>query len=95
MRGSPLRIGIIGDFNPGSRHHAATNAAIQHAAAALALPVEITWLPTPHLEGERAAASLAPYDGLWCAPGSPYTSMPGALDGIRFARERGKAFIGT
>jgi hypothetical protein len=35
----PLKIGIIGDFNPESRYHHATNRAIQHADVALAVPV--------------------------------------------------------
>lgn len=90
-----MRIGIIGDFNPASRHHHATHESIRHAALALGSPVEITWLPTPELEGIHASADLDLYDGLWCAPGSPYDSMQGALDGIRYARERGKPFIGT
>ena len=90
-----MRIGIIGDFNPESRYHHATNESIRHAALALAIPVEITWLPTPDLVGVNSTASLERYDGLWCAPGSPYESMQGALDGIRFAREKGKPFIGT
>ncbi len=90
-----LHIGIIGDYNPASRYHQATQAAIQHAAAALDRPVEITWLPTPALDGGQAAARLAAFDGIWCAPGSPYDSMQGALNGIRYARQKGKAFIGT
>lgn len=90
-----MRIGIIGDFNPESRYHLATHESIRHAALALAFSVEITWLPTPELEGVHATANLEPFDGLWCAPGSPYDSMQGALDGIRYAREKGKPFIGT
>ncbi len=90
-----LHIGIIGDFNPQSRYHLATNTSIKHAAAALDKTVEITWLPTPELEGAFDSPRLDPFDGLWCAPGSPYASMQGALDGIRYAREKGKAFIGT
>jgi len=90
-----VKIGIIGDFNPDSKYHLATNASIQHGAAALGLPVEITWLPTPGLEGAHLTSQLAAFDGLWCSPGSPYDSMQGALDGIRFAREKGKPFVGT
>ena len=89
------KIGIIGDFNPDSKYHHATNAAIRQAAAALELPVEITWLPTPGLEGAHLTAELDAYAGLWCSPGSPYASMQGALDAIRFAREKGKPFVGT
>ncbi len=94
MRTAPICIGIIGDFNPASRYHQATNAALQHAAAALARPLEITWLPTPELEG-GPSDRLAGFTGLWCAPGSPYASMAGALAGIRYAREHGVAFTGT
>ena len=92
---APLSIGIIGDYNPASRYHLATNEAIRHAALALVLPVEITWLPTPALEGAYAGTMLERFDGLWCSPGSPYESMQGALDGIRYAREKGKPFVGT
>lgn len=35
------------------------------------------------------------YDAFWCAPGSPYRSLTGALDAIRFAREERVPFIGT
>ena len=96
-----LQIGIIGDFNPQSRYHLATNEAIQHAAAAVTQPaalgraVEITWLATPTLEGSYANGKLDEFDGLWCSPGSPYESMQGALDAIRWARERGRPLIGT
>ena len=90
-----LNIGIIGDYNPASRYHLATNESIRHAALALGLAVEITWLATPALEGAQASTMLEHFDGLWCSPGSPYESMQGALDGIRYARERGKPFVGT
>ena len=90
-----LRIGIIGDFNPESRYHHATNDSIRHAAETLSLPVEISWLPTFELESDHTTNWLGSFDGLWCAPGSPYASMQGALNGIHYAREKGIAFIGT
>lgn len=90
-----VRIGIIGDYNPESRYHRATDESILQAAAALELTPEISWLPTPGLEGVHTTQRLDGYDGLWCSPGSPYASMQGALDGIRYARERGKVFVGT
>ncbi len=91
----PLQIGIIGDYNPASRYHQATQNALQHSAAGLQFPLEITWIPTPELGGDQAEQRLAAFAGLWCAPGSPYDSMQGALNGIRYARQKGKAFIGT
>jgi CTP synthase (UTP-ammonia lyase) len=89
-----VRIGIIGDFNPGFHPHQATNAALQHAADHLRLTVAIDWLPTPLLAHDPAR-QLRRFDALWCAPGSPYRSMDGALQGIRFAREQNWPFIGT
>jgi CTP synthase (UTP-ammonia lyase) len=94
-RRQSLKVGIIGDYHAASRFHRATGAALHHAAGALAAAVDIVWLPTPSLAGEQADASLSQFDALWCAPGSPYQSMEGALQAIRFAREQGRPFIGT
>lgn len=90
-----LRVGVIGDYNPASRYHAATDAALHHAADALSVSVETTWVPTPALNGEDLEGVLGQFDALWCAPGSPYASMEGALAGIRYAREQGRPFVGT
>lgn len=36
----PLKVGIIGDFNPHNHTHLATHEALNHAAAALAVSLE-------------------------------------------------------
>jgi CTP synthase (UTP-ammonia lyase) len=90
-----LRIGIIGDWDPDRASHVATNSALGHAADALAVGLDISWLPTRALDGPGSAALLGACDGLWCAPGSPYESTDGALSAIRFARARDWPFIGT
>ncbi|MFN8489533.1 MAG: hypothetical protein U0350_18260 [Caldilineaceae bacterium] len=90
----PIKIGIIGDYRPEAPTHVATNAAVHHAADALGIAAEVTWLATPTLETETAH-TLQPFHALWCAPGSPYASMNGALQAIRFAREADVPFIGT
>jgi CTP synthase (UTP-ammonia lyase) len=91
----PLRVGIIGDFNPSYPSHAATNEALSHAARALSLTLDRAWLPTQSLNDEGSETILKQFDALWCAPGSPYKSMDGALKAIRFSRERGWPFVGT
>jgi CTP synthase (UTP-ammonia lyase) len=91
---SHVRIGIIGDYRPDFHPHQATDVAIHHAADQLQLTVAIEWLPTQLLAHEPET-QLRQFDALWCAPGSPYQSMDGALQGIRFAREQGWPFIGT
>jgi CTP synthase (UTP-ammonia lyase) len=91
-----VRIGIIGDFEPTYPSHLATNEALGHAAGALSVTLDFAWLPTLSLaDGGDIETTLGQYDGLWCAPGSPYQSMEGALEGIRFAREHDRPFVGT
>lgn len=90
-----LRIGIIGDFDPNYPSHVATNEALAHAARALSVTVDCSWLDTQHLAEESDEATLKQFDALWCAPGGPYKSAAGALQAIRFAREAGWPFIGT
>ena len=45
-----IRIGIIGDFDPKSPYHRATNDALSHAARAVSLSLDCSWLPTPSLD---------------------------------------------
>jgi CTP synthase (UTP-ammonia lyase) len=91
----PLRVGIIGDFDPTKRSHIPTTEALNHAAHALSVALDCSWIPTQILDNESSEAILKGFDALWCAPGSPYKSMNGALRAIRFARERGWPFLGT
>jgi len=90
-----LRVGVIGDREPGRLSHEATDRALDHAARALSVSLDVVWLPTPSLSNGAGDAMLGSMDGLWCAPGSPYQSVDGALWAIRFARERGVPYIGT
>ena len=89
-----IRIGLVGDFHPIYQAHQSIPRAVELATADLGCQAELTWLSTAQVEQE-GEATLADFDGLWCVPGSPYESMDGALRGIRFARERGKPFVGT
>jgi len=91
----PVRIGILGDFNPEFRSHHATNDSLQHVARKLEIQVESEWLPTPSLLEPGANAVLDSFDGLWASPGSPYKSFDGMLKGIEFARVHDRPFLGT
>lgn len=88
------KVGVIGDFDPAFPPHVATDAALRHAAERLGASVEVRWLATELLAEDDAARALAA-DALWCAPGSPYRSLEGALGAIRWARERDVPFLGT
>ncbi|MGA2005454.1 MAG: hypothetical protein ABSG70_18855, partial [Terriglobales bacterium] len=91
----PVRIGIIGDFNPEFRSHHATNDALQHAARKLEMKVESAWVPTPSLVEPGGPALLDSFDGLFASAGSPYKSFEGMLKGIEFARVHDRPFLGT
>jgi CTP synthase (UTP-ammonia lyase) len=88
------RIGIIGDFNPEYLYHQATNKSLDLTARSLGIEISYQWIATDLLR-EQGARAAQRFDGFWASPGSPYHSMIGALEGIRFARERGKPFVGT
>jgi CTP synthase (UTP-ammonia lyase) len=91
-----ITVGIIEDYDPKVfPSHAQTDEALDYAAGALSVAVKSTWLPTPSLTEPSRAETLGRFDGLWCAPGSPYQSMDGALRAIRFAREMGRPFFAT
>lgn len=90
-----VRIGILGDFNPESQSHRATNEALQHAARKLKIQVESEWIPTPLLATPDGAKKLETFDGLWGAPGSPFKSFDGMLRGIEFARCHDWPYLGT
>ena len=82
------RIAVVGDYDARNPTHGFTNAALDHVR------LGFEWVPTDGI-GPDARARLAPFDGLWIAPASPYRSMDGALEAIRYARERGVPLVGT
>lgn len=83
------KIGIIGDYNQEHPLHPATVKALARAGNLLAGNIQAEWLPTDQ------SHDYSRFDGLFCSPGSPYRSLEGSLEGIRFARENGIPFIGT
>ncbi len=95
MSAKPLRVGILGDFNPEYHSHLATNASLRHAAHAIGREVESEWIPTPSLLDASSEKMLARFDALWISPGSPYKSMEGMLAGIQRARLGNWPFLAT
>jgi CTP synthase (UTP-ammonia lyase) len=81
-------IAIVGDFDPTNETHVGTNEAFDHAGA------RFEWVPTEEC-ADGAEQRVGAYGGILIAPASPYRSMEGALEAIRFARERGVPLVGT
>jgi CTP synthase (UTP-ammonia lyase) len=89
-----MKLAIIGDFNPSSRTHVATNEAIEHAKKYLNLELAADWISTD-LVIDNLTSILKDYHGFWIAPGSPYKSMTGALEIIKHARLNNIPTFGT
>ena len=89
-----ISIGIIGDFNPDSPSHVATDQAIQDAAANLSLEVKIDWLPTLSFRKKSAKTTINQFKGLFAAS-TPYRDTEADIKGIRLAREMNIPFLGT
>src|SRR5882672_4994118 len=89
-----IRIGLIGDFNAEVKAHVAIPKALEFAGQITGFNIAPVWIQTSSII-DSIDSRLSAFDGLWCAPASPYASMDGALRGIRFARETHRPFLGT
>ena len=87
-----IRIGLIGDYSATVTAHQAIPRALDLVGAAAGTSVSCEWVPTEQIDD---VSRVFGFDGLWCVPASPYRSMDGALRAIRFAREKGRPFLGT
>ena len=88
-----LRVGLIGDRRETSPAHSAIPETLRLLAETDRIRSEPVWLPTQGLD--PGGIERARVDALWAVPGSPYASLEGALEGIRYARERAVPFLGT
>jgi CTP synthase (UTP-ammonia lyase) len=89
-----MKLAIIGDFDPSSPTHIATNAAIAHSKKILQTDLDAEWVPTDFIMANFPAI-VDEYQGFWIAPGSPYKSMTGALEIIKYARLNNIPTLGT
>jgi CTP synthase (UTP-ammonia lyase) len=92
--GATVQVGVIGDRMPRFVPQDAIETSLAASAERVGCKVDVTWFDTPALQHD-ADSTLAGCDALWCAPGSPYLSLDGALEGIRVARVAGTPFLGT
>lgn len=90
---SLLHVTVVGDYDPNSVPHRATNEALAHSGRALGVQVAVAWTPTASLDTDLGMIKLA--DAIWCAPGSPYESLTGVLRALRYGRELGVPTLGT
>jgi CTP synthase (UTP-ammonia lyase) len=88
------RLALIGEFTASFVPHAKTCEALDHMASYLGVEIQSRWISAADLVDD-AAETLRDFDAIWVAPGSPYKSMQGALNAIRYGRERNVPVLGT
>jgi CTP synthase (UTP-ammonia lyase) len=89
-----VKLAIIGDFKKENATHKATNAAIGHSLEAMNSGMEVHWVATDSILSQFQRIT-GEYHGFLIAPGSPYASMEGVLEIIRYARENDVPVLGT
>ena len=85
------RLAILGELNPSSETHVATNSAIEHSKKVLKIDLDVSWISTD----EISESLLKLFNGYFVAPGSPYKDMEKALFAIEYARENNIPILGT
>jgi len=86
-------VALVGDYSPEVLAHRTIPRALELACAATGREVSWQWVHTADVQD--AVIDLADCAAVWVVPASPYASMAGVLDAIRWARETTRPFLGT
>ena len=86
---------LIGERDPSKAAHLGIEASIEIFRGEVDPTLAFHWVATNEVATHGAERALGSATGIWCAPGSPYESTEGALQAIRYAREKRRAFLGT
>lgn len=89
-----IRIAVIGEFNKEFLPHITLNQSLNDLSHHMNITIEYDWIETTELVANPKYV-LSLYDGIWSAPGSPFKSLEGALNAIKFARENNVPHLGT
>jgi len=87
-----IRVAVIGDRDPDRELHAATDAAVDHAATALGVDAATRWVGTRELAADPDVVLDA--DALWVAPGVA-EAPEGARAGGARAQAQDRPLLGT
>jgi len=87
-------IAIIGEFHENSIPQLTLMDSINHVKKKFNLDIDFEWVDTVRAEKEGDSL-FSKYSGFWSAPSSPFKSLTGVLDAIKFARVHDVPHIGT
>lgn len=85
------KLSILGDYNPSSETHIATNSAINHSQKMLGNNLNSVWISTDDISEDILKSS----HGFLVAPGSPYKNMEKIISAIEYARVNHIPILGT
>lgn len=86
-------VALVGEYDSAVPAHQAIPKALDLASTHHRVEVVQKWVSTTQIQ--RPEVDLAAFQGIWCVPASPYKNTQGALEAIRYARERQLPFLGT
>jgi len=89
------RIALVGERDLAKRAHQGIEASLALFRRDVDSRLEYEWIRTSFITAESIQSVLGDATGIWCAPGSPYEDVMGALLAIRHARIEKKVFLGT
>jgi CTP synthase (UTP-ammonia lyase) len=90
-----LTISVVMDFCVERPSHRATLAALDHAAEAADVNINVGVVGTDAVDEGFLSGLTAPSQAVVIGPGTPYRSPDGAHAVIRMARERGVPLVAT
>ncbi|MBI1917927.1 MAG: CTP synthase, partial [Planctomycetes bacterium] len=89
-----VTIGVVGKYIKYQDAYKSVYESLAHAGIALSTRVAIRRLEAEEVEREGAECVLGGVDGILVPGGFGYRGIPGKIEAIRFARERGLPFFG-
>ena len=85
------KLAILGEYQPSSETHMATDSAIEHSMKAVGFALDVSWISTDKISENV----LKSFHGYFVASGSPYKDMEKALFAIEYARKNDIPILGT
>ncbi|MBB27470.1 MAG: CTP synthetase [Gemmatimonadetes bacterium] len=83
----------IGDYEL-TDSYISVNQSLEHAGASLDTKVEISWIDSRELEGERVEEVLSPFDGIIVPGAFGEGGAEGVIKAIQYARENDVPYLG-
>ena len=87
-----IKIGILGEYSPNFKPHTSLNQSLEWLRDTY--DFDYRWITTESVE-KQGNAILRQFSGIWSAPGSPFKSLDGAVEAIKYARINNIPHLGT